>query len=79
MIASSLAAGDRIRARMVVSKVTSMALALGMALAAVLFVLRHAIAKIFTQDPLVLLFISGERGGNDNLVSVMRVSYRWDV
>ena len=47
---------------MVVSKVTSMALALGMALAAVLFVLRHAIAKIFTQDPLVLLFISGERG-----------------
>ena len=40
-----------------------MATGLGVALAGVLFVFRHAIAKVFTTDPLVLLFISGEGGG----------------
>lgn len=59
LIASSLAAGDRIRAKMVVSKVVWMAGAMGLSLASILFVFRHAIAKVFTTDPLVLLFISG--------------------
>ncbi len=37
-----------------------MATLLGAALALTLFVFRHAVAKFFTSDPLVLLFISGE-------------------
>jgi len=36
-----------------------MAGALGLALGLVLFIFKHAIAKVFSQDPLVLLFISG--------------------
>ena len=40
-----------------------MASGLGVALAGILFVFRHAIAKVFTTDPHVLLFISGEAAG----------------
>ena len=46
LIASSLSAGDSARARAVVSRSLMMAVGLGAALAGVLFVFRHAIAKV---------------------------------
>ena len=62
LIASCLASGKVARARMVVSRSLLMAGGLGVALAIVLMASRHAVARAFTTDPLVLLFISGEGG-----------------
>jgi hypothetical protein len=55
------AAGDVRGARAVAERCLSLGLALGLALACVVGTLRHAVARLFTDDPLVLSLIASER------------------
>ena len=69
LVAKSLGGGDaltttgREHAVMVAQRVSQLALLLGLVLAALLGLFRHAIARLFTRDPMVLLILSGERRG----------------